>query len=398
MGSTLSTSPVERVVCVLETGGSAHTNAIDAGPASSPAGAALLSNEVANGAILFIALIAAAFSLYVARAVLLPVALASVLALTLRPVVRYLKRYKVPHFVASLSAMGAVLLLLAALLFWLLAPAQQWVDNLPTVTQSIRAKLKPFTQRWAEWTESAMPDEAASNNTVPPIAVEVKESFIGSNLAIASTTGEAISTAVIVIVLSFFMLAGGDDLLRSAITTMHRFTSKKLTVELIYDIESVIASYLFVVSCINLGLGVVTALSFYLLGVPNPLLWGAVALIANYIPLFGPMAAFVLYVIVSIVTFDTLLGVIMPPLVFTIISQIEGNLLTPMLLGKSMSLNPILVLLSLVFWGWLWGIGGAILAVPILAMFKVACEKVDALRSIAVIIGNTPGSSVSIVP
>ena len=141
------------------------------------------------------------------------------------------------------------------------------------------------------------------------------------------------------------------------------------------DVERGITTYLSTVTLINVGLGVATAAGLWVLGFPNPALWGAMAFLFNYVPFFGPMVCTAVLCLVSLLSFDSFAYACVPPAYFVAISAVEGNVLSPMIVGRSMSINPILVFVALIAGGWAWGLGGAILAVPLLAVGKIAADK-----------------------
>src|SRR5690606_35540733 len=126
----------------------------------------------------------------------------------------------------------------------------------------------------------------------------------------------------------------------------------------------------------NAGLGVATGLAMAALGVPNPALWGVLAAINNFVPYLGSLATAIVLAIVAAVTFESLGAIVAPPLVFLALTTIEGQFLTPMLLGRRLTLNPVVIFLALLVWGWLWGIPGVLMAVPLLAALKILCDHV----------------------
>jgi predicted PurR-regulated permease PerM len=188
-------------------------------------------------------------------------------------------------------------------------------------------------------------------------------------------------------VLCFFMLASGDQLLNQILAGQSRMSEKKRTVEMVHDVEQGIARYLLTVTMINASLGITAGLGFWLLGVPNPALWGAMAFAFNYVPFFGPVAGTIVVAFVSILAFDSLAYACVPTLFFITISLVEGNYLTPTIVGRSMSLNPIILFVELIVGGWAWGLVGAILAVPLLAVAKIASDK-SQMTQLSRLLGN----------
>ena len=149
-----------------------------------------------------------------------------------------------------------------------------------------------------------------------------------------------------------------------------------------------VSSYLFTVTLINIALGAAVALALYFMGVPNPILWGVMVALFNFVPYLGEMTSILILSIVGLLTFDELWRSAMVPIVFYLLSAIEGYLVTPTVLGKRLSLNPVVIVLSVLFWGWMWGIPGALLAVPILIAIKTTCDRVDSFKVVGEFIGD----------
>jgi len=189
-------------------------------------------------------------------------------------------------------------------------------------------------------------------------------------------------------VLLYFLLASGNLFLRKVVSATPRFTDKKREVDIANQVETAVSSYLFTVTFINMALGAAVALALYLMGVPNPVLWGVMVALFNFVPYLGEMTSIVILSIVGLLTFDELWRSMMVPIVFYLLSAIEGYLITPMVLGKRLSLNPVVIVLSVLFWGWMWGIPGALLAVPILIAIKTTCDRVDSLKLVGDFIGE----------
>lgn len=338
-----------------------------------------------------LATLAVYYTLYAARAILLPIMLAGLIALTLRPIIRALRRYRLPDAASAALTLGLMVMLVIAGIFRLVGPAEEWVRMAPAKIEVVKTKLHPYLDKLsglAKTSETVTEMATAGEVSRQPLAVEIRQSGLTTNLAVASVTGNVLGMASLVLALAYFLLAAGDRLLNNAISLLNHYSEKRKVVELVYDVERGIASYLLMVTCINAGVGLATTLLFWLLGVPHPGLWGLVAFTFNYVPVFGPIATFLLFVIVSIVTFDSLAYAMIAPLGFAALASVEGNVITPYVMGRRMSINPIVVFLSLIFWGWMWGLGGAVLAVPLVAIFKIACEKFERTRPIAVLLGD----------
>ena len=185
------------------------------------------------------------------------------------------------------------------------------------------------------------------------------------------------------LVLLYLLLASGDLFLQKLVHVMPTMSDKKRAVEISREIQQNISNYLFSVSLINLGLGTVVSVGLYWLGVPNAAMWGILVAVLNFIPYFGPVAGIILLGIVGLVSFDTLGKGLLPAAWYLLLHTLEANFITPVLLGRRFTLNPVVIFVSLIFWTWLWGVPGALLSVPILVSVKVICDRVPPLSSVS---------------
>jgi predicted PurR-regulated permease PerM len=160
-------------------------------------------------------------------------------------------------------------------------------------------------------------------------------------------------------------------------------SDKKRAVEISHEIQQNISNYLFSVCLINMGLGLIVSIGLYFMGVPNAVIWGILAAVLNFIPYFGPVAGVTLLAAVGLLTFDTAWKGLLPPAWYLLLHLLESNLITPVLLGRRFTLNPVVIFVSLIFWTWLWGVPGALLSVPILVSVKVICDRVPAMSSVS---------------
>lgn len=208
------------------------------------------------------------------------------------------------------------------------------------------------------------------------------------------TQSVLISTAF-TIVLLYFMLASGDTFLRKLVRLVRTPVDKKRVVEIARSIQTDMARYLFTISCINCGLGIVTGIAMYWLGMPNPVLWGVMVAVFNYVPYIGAGTSLTVLTAVSFLTFDEIGQVLLVPAVFFALTVLEGQILAPIFTGKSLTLNPVIIFLSVLFWGWLWGMMGALMAVPILMIFKICCDHVDSLAPVGEFLSTNRAEPIS---
>jgi predicted PurR-regulated permease PerM len=211
---------------------------------------------------------------------------------------------------------------------------------------------------------------------------EVAVARISLGSMLLTGTQNFMLSAFSVVILVFFLLASGDSLLRKVVKITPSLRDKIKAVEIARTVERDVGRYLLTLTGINLVLGVATTLAMFALGMPNAMLWGAMAFALNFIPYLGATVTMTVLTVVAVLTFDKIGDAALVPLVFLGITTLEGQILQPYVIGRSFSVNPVLVFLSLLFWGWMWGIAGMLMAVPILVTFKILCAHIESLASI----------------
>jgi predicted PurR-regulated permease PerM len=179
----------------------------------------------------------------------------------------------------------------------------------------------------------------------------------------------------------FFLLVSGDTFLRRLVEILPRFKDKRQAVDISQQIESDVSAYLFTITLMNLAVGVATGTVMALCGVGDPVLWGTVAFLLNYIPILGPMIGVVVFLLAGLLSIDSLWVAFLPAGLYLLIHLVEGETVSPMLLARRFTINPVLVILSLVFWYWMWGVPGAVLSTPMLAITKIICDRVRPLMA-----------------
>jgi predicted PurR-regulated permease PerM len=322
--------------------------------------------------------------LYFARPVILPIFLACVAAMTLKPLIRWLSYC---HFPPALSA-AVVLCILASGVaigfFQLGRPALTWVNEAPQHMTELRQRVQKLFPRAGRFSQAAAAvnnlgatDEEEKKTTV----VEVKTSRVPSTLI--NWTGTFLAGIGETLVLLYLLLASGDLFLQKLVRVMPTLHDKKSAVEISREIQQNISNYLFSVSVINIGLGLVVGAGLYFMGVPNCAMWGTLVAVLNFVPYFGPVAGVVVLGAVGLLTFDTVWKGLLPPAWYLLLHLLEANLITPVLLGRRFTLNPVVIFVSLIFWTWLWGVPGALLSVPVLVSIKVLCDRVPAMSHVS---------------
>jgi predicted PurR-regulated permease PerM len=326
--------------------------------------------------------------LYFTRPVLLPVFLACIAGMTLKPLIRWLSYCRIPP---ALSAAVVLCLLVAAIgigFFQLGRPALTWMNEAPQHMTELRQRVQkmfPLFRRFSQAAAAvnnlgATEEEKKEEQKKAPM-VEMKNTRGTSS--ILNWTGTLLVGVGETLVLVYLLLASGDLFLQKLVHVMPTFSDKKRAVEINREIQQNISNYLFSVSLINIGLGVVVSGGLYFMGVPNAAMWGMLVAVLNFVPYFGPVAGMILLVTVGLLTFDTLWMGLLPAAWYLVLHLLEANLITPVLLGRRFTLNPVVIFVSLIFWTWLWGVPGALLSVPILVSIKVVCDRIPTLSSIS---------------
>ncbi len=351
--------------------------------ATPPCRTATLRGNLPSIALTGLFAIATAATLVVAAPVLIPIVVAVLLNLLLSPVVRYTARFRVPRGLSAAVILTALIGIIGSAVLFLADPAEKWLSESPTNLRQLRAQLLPVEQSLEDL--KAVTDEVdeladiADKPNVRPVVVETPgtlENLLGG-------LPRALGYIGITIFLTYFLLASGDTLMRKIVLLGRTWSARKRTVQIIRRIQGEISRYLATITAINIALGTATALAMYLLGVPNPMLWGAMVCVLNFAPYVGAAVSAAVLTVVGLTTFPTLAEALTVPAVFLLLTILEGQLLTPMVVGRRLSLSPTVVFVSVVVWVFLWGVVGALIAVPIVASIKVFCEYVRPLNPVA---------------
>lgn len=336
-----------------------------------------------------LAILATLYTLYFARAFLLPIAFAILLDFLLRPIVRSLTKLRIPQ------GLGAALVVLSLVglgtlgAYRLAGPVQNWVAKAPASIETARRELRklwrPFerVKRTAEQVESAA--GTVSGETKPPVVViqgpTVISRFFGS-------TQRFLAALLEMLILLFFLLSAGDLFLRKLIKVLPHLQDKLKAIRIARAVESSISTYLATIAAINILEGLVVAGALALLGMPSPLLWGALVAAFEFIPYLGAFAVVVILTIAGLATYPGVGRALMVPGAFLVINTLQVNVVSPQLLGHRLALNPVAVFIGLAFWFWIWGIPGAFIGVPILAAFKICCDHIEMLAPVGEFLGR----------
>jgi len=327
-------------------------------------------------------LLAALAVLYVASPIILPVVLAFVLMLLLRPAVSLLDRMHIPRAVGALLVIVLVIGTFGALAAALSVPAATWAEKLPLGIPRLEAHLlvlrRPIQALQALIQHA---EQAASSPGEKLGATAVRRDF-GLTAALFAGTRAVVDGLFTTILVLYFLLVSGDLFLRRIVEILPSFGKKRQAVDISQQIAKDISAYLVTITLMNAAVGVAVAAAMYLCGLGDAMLWGTAAFLLNYIPILGPLFGLGIFFLAGMLVFDSLWRALLPAALYFAIHLIEGETLTPMLLARRFTINPVLVILALVFWFWMWGVPGAILAVPMLAIVKIVSDRVRPLKAL----------------
>jgi predicted PurR-regulated permease PerM len=367
-----------------------HPGPSPAGEAPNVTKLATLLGEHADArhvALVGLFVLAVFYTLHFARAFFLPIVLAILLDFLLSPLVRVLRKVGLPEPAGAGIVMLGLVATFALGIYYLAGPAARYIALAPQSIERVRDKVEAMRGSVAQVKEAAEQVERVADVTEGGAPqVEVK----GPSLTrqVFGGTTAFLSAATVVIFLTYFLLAVGDLFLQKLVAVLPQFKDKRVAVTIMRETEAQISLYLFTTTLINIGVGVVTGVVVHLLGMPNAVLWGVVAAVLNFVPYIGAVANTVLLGLAALVTFDDTGRSLLVPGAFLALNLLESNLVTPMIYGNRMRLNTVALFVGLVFWWYIWGVPGAILAVPMMAAFKIACDHIEPLSPIGEFLGR----------
>ena len=320
------------------------------------------------------------YTFYFAREFFLPLTLAWILSLLLKPAVRGLVRMRIPAALGAAVVMIVLLGVVAGGLLLLSGPASSWIQRAPESFAKVEGKIRGMVDRAQPITKAAETVEHMANEGNETPKVEIKKP--GLLNSVWNQTKGMVIILIEVFVLLYFFLAAGDILTLKLVQVLPRLQDKKKAVEILRETEEGISSYLVSMTLVNLFEGTMIGLGLALMGMPNPLLWGVLAFFANYIPYIGAMIAATIVTVVALVSFDSVSHAMIAPMIYFGVNFAD-NFIAPYVMGKRLVLNPLVVFVAVMFWGWIWGIIGVLLAVPITMTLKIICDHSPVLAPYA---------------
>lgn len=349
------------------------------------------ATRVAVIALTVLAFLAVMYTLHHAQSLIVPIVMALLLNLLLSPLVDRISRaLHVPHAVAALGMLVLVVGIVVGIAIPLSGPAVAWVDDAPRLFEQAEQKLRNLAKPLERLEEvSKKVDEIAKKaEGDDAISVSIKETSF-SRLML-NTTGGFLSSCLVTVALLYFLLAGGNGFLLAMLSTMRSKRSEQSLRHLAETVQRSISHYLLTITIINGLLGVAIGLGMWPIGMPNPALWGAMGAMLNFIPIIGPGIGILVVSLVGLVSTNAPGLALLAPAIYLACNLVEANLVTPAMVGRSISLSPIMIVLSLAIWTWMWGVVGALLAVPILSVLAIVCEHVDELKRFAPLLTGEP--------
>ena len=342
----------------------------------------------ASWAVIGIFLLLAVAGLAYARMFLTPVLLAFLLALVFSPVRRALTRMGLSTGLAAVSIVLSLVTTLLVVGTLLATPVIGWIENAPQIGGRLEERVRELRTSLAgnesgksvgevvEDLKDAVAPSEADEPTVRIADVGLMEQLVALVPSIAVQT-------ILVLVLLLFLLASGDLFYEKIVQEMPRFRDKRRAMKIAHGIERKLSRYLLTITTINAGLGVCVGVSMWLLGMPDPLLFGVIAWLFNYVPYVGAIAGSALTLAVGLLTFDGFWPAVLPGLVYYALTAVEGQFVTPYLVGRNLKLNTVVVFVTIAFWAWLWSVIGMLIAVPLLVAIRTFCEAIPRLRPVA---------------
>ena len=315
------------------------------------------------------------FALRAGAEFFLPVTAALVIAIALVPLLEWLERRRVPSTLAALICIIVLIAIANIAVAAIVFPATEWFQQLPERIGRIRQSLAPLVDVYSnleEFIDSVVREFGRTSSSAPQ-AVRVETPSTLLQIVASSAPFAAIQMFFAVLVI-FFFLSGWTRMRKRTITSRTSLGGAMTTARVMQQVVDATSAYLGTITVVNIGMGLVVALVLNLIGMPTPLMWGGIAAVLNYIPYLGPIGSALLLALGGLMTFEDPWYAMLPALSFIAIHLVEANFVTPLAVGRRLTINPLLILLSLSFWAWVWGTTGALLAVPLLIIIRTILD------------------------
>ncbi|WP_439133487.1 AI-2E family transporter [Pseudomaricurvus sp.] len=330
------------------------------------------------------------YTLYFAKTLLMPLVVALLFALLLSPLVRVLKHYFVPRTFSAIVLLAAIGGPFTLLGIELAEPAQKWASRLPELSNqltqelnnlndSVSQKAKPAAKEKGFFSFFSSEEEAPPPSDDNPLSQRLTQGSLEVLISALSATPLVIAQFLTFLIMTLFLMIFGPHLYHQATEVLPQVKDKQYAANLVDKIQRELSRYILTVSLINTGLGMVTALTLWLMDFDDALLWGALVGLLNFAPYVGPLISVCILSIAGTVQYGVGWDALLPAAIYFSINLLEAQFITPLVLGRHMRLNPLMLILWLILWGWLWGAVGVLLAVPLLVCLKLVADQLNIL-------------------
>lgn len=332
------------------------------------------------------------FACYVAAALIVPMLVALLVSLTLAPAVRQLCAARIPRAIAAALVVVSVMAAAGAMVGSLLTPAQEWLSQAPLALERVEEALRSIQQPLRAASEAGERIAELTEGGSRRHQTRVVEAAPNQLAEMLKATPAVLIAITMTLILIFIFLLHGDSLLRKLVEIAPELRLKKEIVQATRSAQHDLSVYMVSITVINIALGAITALGLWWLDVPNPLLWGGVAALFNYAPYIGPLIVMIALTVVGFGHFATPMEALLLPGLFLLLNIVEGQLFTPLTVGRRMALDPVVVFIGLVTLGWMWGVAGVLIALPLLTCIRIVAERVSGWETLAKVLrrGDAP--------
>jgi predicted PurR-regulated permease PerM len=333
--------------------------------------------------------------IYIAQDLLFPITLAFLLSLVFSPVVRTFARVRIPRVLTAFTIVLGLTATAIAGVYGLSGPVSGWIDEAPQIERQLRLRLADLGEpldklRDAQKQVSEATDQNNEGDDIQKVVV-AEPNLISQ----AAQGAPGIATGIaLMLVLLLFILSGGDLVYEKMVRALPTFGDRRKGLRIAHDVEREVSRYLATISAINIILGIVIGTLMAAIGMPNPFLWGVAAAVLNFVPVLGALCGVMLVGVVALVSVQTTSEALLAPALYLACTALEGQLITPALVGNRLRINSIAIILAIAFWGWLWGFVGVLVAVPLLIVTSVIANHVEGLGGLRELLGpHVPGNN-----
>lgn len=341
--------------------------------------------------------IAAGVVVILARTFLMPLILAFLLSLTFSPVRRWCERRGVPDAISAAVIVLGLLALCVAAIGGLAGPVQTYAEDAPAIMRDVEIKLRGVSDLVSQVSDASDQVDELTGSSDQPAQVAV-DTGPGLLTQAALTVPFFMAQLLLTMVMLFFLIASGDLFYEKIVAVNSTFRDKRRAIGIVYDIERKISRYFLTITTINAGLGLAVGLALWLLGMPNPALFGVMAFVLNFIPFVGAIGGALVTFAIGIVSFDTIGAAGLAAGVYIGLTSIEGQFITPYAVGRSLKLNPVAVFVAVAFWGWAWSVVGMFIAVPVLIVLRAFSERIDGMQGLGLFLSGRGDDAPGVTP